>query len=67
MKPYLPREIQVVFPEDIVGLIHSFVPHFPKKKVVSPSLQKELFRIQSKYLRGKNEMYLKEFYDFILD
>ena len=70
MKPELPKEIQELLPEHLVCHINKFVPHFPKKRkptAVSPSLQKELTRIQKSPLRGKNEMYMKEFDEFILD
>lgn len=69
MKPTLPTEIQDMLPEDIVKVINSFIPHFPKKKspTVSPSLQSQLMKLQRSPIRGKNEMYLKGFDDFILD
>lgn len=67
MKPELPMTIQLKFPVEIVSVINSFVPHFPKKKEVSPTLQRELERIQRSPLKGKNEMYMKTFEDFILD
>ncbi len=68
MKPRLPSEIQELFPDDVIRRILTFVPHLRKEKPfpTSPSLQRELERIQRSPLRGKNEMYLKEFDDFIL-
>lgn len=70
MKPELPMEIQQFLPEDIVRYIRRYVPHIPKVKKTpptSPSLQRELERIQRSPLRGKNEMYLRNFDDFVLD
>jgi len=68
MKPELPREIQMLLPEDIVWYIRQFVPHLPKKSPTSsPNLHRELERIQRSPLRGKNAMYLKGFDDFVLD
>ena len=67
MKPQLPDEIRRLFPSEIVHIIMSYTPHLEPKKVVSPSLQRELQRIQQSPLRGKNEMYMKEFDDFILE
>lgn len=67
MKPELPKEIQKLFPVEIIQHIRSFVPHTPKKTPLSPSLLRELDRIQRSPLRGKNEMYLRTFDDFILE
>lgn len=67
MKPQLPDSIRLRFPPEIVHIINSFVPHLPIKKIPSPSLQREIKRLQYSYLSGKNEMYLKEFDDFVLD
>lgn len=66
MKPELPREIQVLFPVEVVAHIRSFVPHLAIK-TVSPSLQRELKKIQQSPLKGKKETYLMEFEDFVLD
>ena len=67
MKPELPQEIQLKFPVEIVSIINSFVPHFPKRKDRSPALQRELERIQRSPLKGKNEMYMKHLEEFILE
>lgn len=67
MKPELPKEIQKLFPVEIIRHIRSFVPHTPKSIPPSPSLLRELERIQRSPLRGKNEMYLRTFDDFILE
>jgi hypothetical protein len=69
MKPTLPIEIQDVLNDDVIRVIYSFVPHLRKKQSpkVSPSLQYHLAKLQRSPLRGKNEMYLKGFDDFILD
>ena len=65
----LPEEIEELFPEDIVKHIYSFIP-YPKKQTspnTSPSLQKELQKIQSIKLSGKSAMYMKDLEDFLLD
>jgi hypothetical protein len=69
MKPRLPMEIQDFLPDDIIRIINSFVPHLQKKKTpkVTPSLQYEIMKIQRSPIRGKNEMFLKGFDEFILD
>jgi hypothetical protein len=77
MKPQLPPEIESLIPDDVLGVIYKFVPHLPKPKKLSwgdeygfspsPSLARELRSIQSAVLKGKNEMYLRELEDFVLD
>ena len=69
MKPSLPIEIQDILNDDVVRVIYSFVPHLPKKVTpkTSPSLQYHIMKLQITPIRGKNEMYLKGFDDFILD
>lgn len=61
--------LEPILPLDLVYVIHSYLPKpvKPKKKEVSPSLQKELQKIQSIELKGKNAMYMKDFEDFVLD
>ena len=63
MKPQLPDEIRLALPKEIVHYINTFVPHMEKEitKTPSPSLQKELIKIQSISLRGKSSNYMKEF------
>ena len=69
MKPRLPREIELMLPTDIVWLISTYLENV--KKVNPPykhdTLEKELKKIQRSPLRGKNEMYMKDLDDFILD
>jgi len=68
MRPKLPYEVEQSLPEDIVGHIYSFVPHIRKRKTPhSPSLQKELQRIQSYNLKGKSQTYMKGLGSFCLD
>jgi hypothetical protein len=74
MKPQLPREIEALLPDYIVRRIYEFVPHLPKPKkspafpiTVSPCMERDLRLLPHKTLRGKNEMYLKELDDFVLD
>jgi hypothetical protein len=68
MKPRLPSEIEALLPDDILIMISKYLEHLrkPKVKPASPSLQKELTKIQGFYLFGKNEMYLRDLDEFIL-
>ena len=71
MKPELPREITDVLPDDIITHIQSFVPHLPKPKKakspsVSPNMERDLRMIQNRFLKGTNNMYMRDLDDFIL-
>lgn len=59
--------LDVVLPLDIIRYIDKLVPYDKIKKQISPSMQKELYRIQTLNLRGKSPMYMKDFIDFCLD
>lgn len=68
MRPKLPPSIENLFPEDVLSHIYSYVPHTPKKKPKhSPSLQKELHKIQNVHLSGKSGMYMRDLLEFCLD
>lgn len=68
MKPKLPSALELLLPEDVVRHIYKFVPHHKKdKKEHSPSLQKELQRIQTLQLHGKSGTYMKGLNGFCLD
>lgn len=57
-----------VLPMDVVREIDKFFPYPKKKKEsVSPSMQKELHKIQTITLHGKSAMYMKDLIDFVLD
>lgn len=67
-KPRLPASVEHIFPSEIVHLIYSYVPHVRKtKKEHSPSLQKELMRIQCARLKGVSASYLRDLVAFCLD
>jgi hypothetical protein len=66
-KPQLPKEIRLLFPPEIVHVIQSYVPHMEAAKTPSPSLQRELAKIQKICLKGKSAMYMNELDDFCLD
>jgi hypothetical protein len=66
MKPRLPEEIEKSIPSHILNHIYSFVPHM-KKETSSPSLERELKRIQSTTLKGKSQMYMRDMENFLLD
>lgn len=68
MKPKLPYVIEELLPEDVVNYIYKFVPHIRRvKKKHSPSLQKELMRIQTITLHGKNADFMRGLDVFCLD
>jgi hypothetical protein len=61
--------LEPILPMDLVYVIYTFLPKPLKKKKeeVSPSFQKELQKIQSLELKGKNGMFMKGLDDFVLD
>ena len=66
----LPYPLEQRFPVDVVRLIYSYLPPNPVRKYTfptSPSLQRELYRIQLLHLRGKSTMYMKTLDEFVLD
>ena len=68
MKPRLLPEIEARFPDAVLKTIYGFIPHEPKKKrtpPASPSLQRELKRIQSSPKMTAMGMYRLE--DFLLE
>lgn len=72
VKPRLPKEIASKLPLEIECLIYKYVPHNEKKEekkspYSSPTFQKEINSIQTKFLAGKSQMYLRDLDDFILD
>jgi hypothetical protein len=73
MKPQLPPEISALLPQHVVHYIYSFVPHLKHKKTpppsftLSPKVHTDLRLIQYGCDRGKNEMYLRDLEDFMLD
>jgi len=64
VKPRLPDKIEKAIPPEIVHLIYSFLPHEEKPKPPSPSLQREVERLQKQ--PKQTAMYLKGLDDFIL-
>lgn len=68
MKPKLPSALEELLPEDVLNHIYTFVPHRKKGiKEHSPSLQRELHRIQTLQLHGKSSTYMKGLNGFCLD
>ena len=68
MRPKLPPEIVEMLPKEIVKYIYSYVPHLEnKKKVASPQLEKDLYKIQNTTLHGLSSMYMRDLDDFILE
>ena len=69
VKVKLPEEFTYIFPLDILRIIDSYLPHIKKEPSpkTSPSLERELRKIQSKSYRGKSPMYMRDLDDFILD
>ena len=66
MKPRLPKEVELFFPSDIVRYIYTYIPHLVKKEPMSPSLQKQLTKLQFNKRCDWSAMYLKGFDDFVL-
>lgn len=58
-----------VLPYDVITVIDKFFAYPRKKKVVqvSPSMQKELNKIQRMNIRGLPANYMKDLDDFCLD
>ena len=69
VKPQLPEQIALLLPDDVLRIINSYTPHLPKtpSPKTSPSLQRELTRIQSASCKGKSTMYMRDLDDFLLD
>lgn len=64
---FLPQVVKDKLPDDIVKMIMTYLPKKKKKGHISPSLQRELEKVQKLALKGKCGMYLREFDDFSLD
>jgi len=64
---FLPQAVKDKLPDDIVNLIMSYLPKKKKKGHISPSLQRELEKLQKLSLKGMKGMYLREFGVFALD
>ena len=64
---FLPQEVKDKLPDDIVNLILSYLPKKKKKGHISPSLQRELEKLQKLTLKGMKGMYLREFSAFVID
>jgi hypothetical protein len=65
---FLPQEIKDKIPDDIVGVIESFLPKRSKKrKIFKQSIQREIEKLQKLKLKGMNDMFLKEFGDLVID
>ena len=68
MRPRLPREIELMLPSELVHVIYQYVPHMKKESPHhSPTLQKELRKIQTLSLKGKSQTFMKDLDDFCLD
>lgn len=64
---FLPQAVKDTLPDDVVGLILAFLPKpSKKKKALSPSLQRELEKLQKLNLKGMKSTYLREFDVFVL-
>ena len=68
MRAKLPRPIEDLLPDTVLDIIYSYVPHTKQtKKRHSPSLQRELERIQNLELSGKSANYMKGLSEFVLN
>jgi hypothetical protein len=67
MRPKLPPEIERMFPSEVLHRIYQFVPHEKKESPRhSPTLQKELTKLQNSPKCRKSAMYMKDLDDFCL-
>lgn len=64
VKPRLPRDVESLFPAEIVSLIYKYVPKLPKPRPISPGLERELTRIQRSPKRNAMDFYGLD--DFVL-
>jgi hypothetical protein len=65
---FLPQEIKDKIPDDIVGVIESYMPKRSKKrKIMKQSIQREIEKLQKLKLKGMNDMFLKEFGNLVID
>lgn len=64
-KPRLPRLIELRIPPEVLHHIYSYVPHSTPVHPPSPSLQREIKKLQIG--TKKTPMYLKDLDDFVLD
>jgi hypothetical protein len=63
-KPRLPREIELLFPVEIVREIYRYVPKLRKPSPPSPSYQREIERLQKSPKRHAMDLYGLD--DFVL-
>jgi len=73
MKPRLPSDYEARLPDEVLQYLYTFVPHIVKKKSppqtlcrYSPNMERDLRLLQSRDLRGKDNMFLRDLDDFIL-
>lgn len=74
VKPQLPTEIETRLPLSVVRYINAFVPHLPINKksnhthsfTISPRMEHDIKLLQQHALKGKDEMWLRDLDDFIL-
>jgi hypothetical protein len=81
MKPQLPECLCALLPDDVLGVINSFVPHLPKPKKhkrkgsmdstassvsLSPNAERDLRIIQRRALKGMDQMFMRDLEDFVL-
>jgi hypothetical protein len=63
-KPRLPKEIEYLFPVEIVREIYRYIPKLPKLTPLSESLQREVQKLQRSPKRNAMDLYGLD--DFIL-
>jgi hypothetical protein len=68
IRMFLPQEIKDTIPDDIVGVIESFLPKPSKRrKILKQSIQRELEKLRKVKLKGMKDTYLREFDVFAWD
>lgn len=68
MRPKLPYAIEQMLPAEVLHNIYQYVPHVKKESPKhSPTLQKDLYKIQNSPLRGKSSNFMRDLEEFCLD
>jgi hypothetical protein len=55
--------------DDLLRILITYIPNPPRKWIprLSPTAERDLRRIQKSMLKGKNDFYMRDLEDFLLD
>lgn len=69
MNDLLIKRCAECLPDDLLRLLVTYIPPRPRKWTprLSPTAERDLRKIQKSMLRGKNELYMRDLDDFLLD